>query len=45
VPDELIELTRKPGRTASEEARLDELKLGMADQVMAAEAADVYDVD
>jgi len=45
VPDELIELTRKQRRTASEEARLEELKLGMADQVMAAEAADVYDVD
>ena len=45
VPDELIELTRKPARSEPEEARLTQLKLEMARLVIAAPAADVYAVD
>jgi hypothetical protein len=45
VPEELIELTRKPERTETEEARLTQLKLDMARLVIAAPAADVYAVD
>jgi hypothetical protein len=44
VTDEFIDLARSEERTAEEERRLDELKLEMADRVMAAAAADVYDV-
>jgi hypothetical protein len=45
VPDELIELTRKPARNDGEEARLTQLKLEMGALVIAAPAADVYAVD
>ncbi len=45
VTDEFIELARKEGRTAEETAHLDVLKSEMASRVMAAPAADVYDVD
>jgi hypothetical protein len=44
VTDEFIELARKEGRTAEEEAHLDVLKREMASRVMAAAAEDVYDV-
>lgn len=44
VVEELIDLARKEGRSDAEEHRLDVLKLEMADKVMAAPAADVYDV-
>jgi hypothetical protein len=45
VPEELIELTRKPERTGAEESRLGQLKLEMAALVIGAPAADVYAVD
>jgi len=44
VPDELIELARREARSAEEESRLDVLKREMADRVMGARAADVYDL-
>lgn len=44
VTDAFIELARKEGRTAEEEAHLDVLKREMASRVMAAAAEDVYDV-
>jgi hypothetical protein len=43
VTPEFIDLARRPGRSDEEEARLDTLKREMADRVMAAPAADVYD--
>ncbi len=43
VTEEFIELARRQGRSAAEEARLDTLKLEMADRVMGAAAEDVYD--
>ena len=43
VTDEFIELARKEGRTPDEEIRLTALKREMADRLMAAPAADVYD--
>jgi hypothetical protein len=43
VPDELIELVRKQGRSAGEEARLAVVKQAMADRVTAAAPRDVYD--
>lgn len=43
VADELIDLARLEGRTPEQEERLDELKQAMADRVMAAPAAEVYD--
>jgi hypothetical protein len=45
VPEELIELTRRPERTDAEEARLTQLKLEMAALVINAPAADVYATD
>ena len=44
VTEEFIELARRDGRTAEEESHLDALKLELADRVMSAPAADVYDV-
>ncbi|MDP2711484.1 MAG: hypothetical protein Q8O56_09720 [Solirubrobacteraceae bacterium] len=43
VPPEFIDLARKDGRSAADDARLDELKAEMAERVMGADAADVYD--
>jgi hypothetical protein len=43
VTDEFIGLARKEERRADEEARLTDLKREMADRVMAATAADVYE--
>ncbi len=43
VTDEFVELARKDGRSADEEDRLTQLKREMADHVMAAPAADVYE--
>jgi hypothetical protein len=45
VTDELIELARRDARSAVEEERLDVLKREMAERVMAAPAADVYDAN
>jgi hypothetical protein len=44
VPDELIELARLQSRTPEEEARLDAVKRETAERVMAAPAADVYEL-
>ena len=44
VTREFITLARLPARSDEEDARLDVLKREMADRVMAAPAADVYDV-
>jgi hypothetical protein len=44
VTDEFIDLARREGRTAEEEARLTVLKREMADRVMSRAAVDVYDV-
>jgi hypothetical protein len=43
VTPEFIDLARRAGRSDEDEARLDTLKREMADRVMAAPAADVYD--
>lgn len=43
VSPEFIDLARKEGRSEGEERRLDALKLEMAERVMGAAAADVYD--
>ncbi|MEA2157383.1 MAG: hypothetical protein QOE11_3523 [Solirubrobacteraceae bacterium] len=43
VPPEFIDLARADSRTAEQDARLDELKLEMADRVMGSAASDVYD--
>jgi hypothetical protein len=43
VPDELIELARTEGRSPEQEARLAQVKLAMAERVIASSAADVYD--
>ena len=45
VTPEFIDLARKDERTEQEKARLDELKEAMAQTVMGADAADVYDLD
>jgi hypothetical protein len=45
VTPEFIDLARKDERTPEEKARLDELKEEMAQTVMGAEAADVYDLE
>ena len=45
VADEFIELAGRDARSAGEEARLAVLKQEMADRVMTAPAADVYDVE
>jgi hypothetical protein len=43
VTDEFIDLARRPRRSAADAARLDALKLEMADRVMGRPAAEVYD--
>jgi hypothetical protein len=43
VTDEFVDLARRDGRSAADEERLDLLKREMAERVMAAPAADVYD--
>src|SRR4051794_3677485 len=43
VSDEFVDLARRGARSAAEEERLDVLKREMAERVMAAGAADVYD--
>lgn len=45
VRDEFIELSRKSGRTAEEEAHLATLKQDMADRLLTRSATDAYDVD
>ena len=45
VPDELIALARTEQRSAEQEARFAEVKLEMAEHVMASAAADVYDAE
>jgi len=44
VTEEFIDLARNDDRTDQQESRLDELKAQLARRVMAADAADVYDV-
>jgi hypothetical protein len=44
VTAEFVDLAQKGSRTDDEERRLDELKAQLAQQVMSADAADVYDV-
>jgi hypothetical protein len=44
VTDEFIALVRKQDRTAAEERDLSGMKLAMAERVMAARAADVYEI-
>jgi hypothetical protein len=44
VTDEFIELARTQDRTGEQERRLDELKAQLAQRVIAARAADVFDV-
>jgi hypothetical protein len=44
VTEEFIDLAQKDDRTASEEARLDELKAELAQRIMAAAPEVVYDV-
>ena len=45
VTDEFIDLARTETRTTEQESRLNELKANLAKCVMAAAAADVYDID
>ena len=45
VSEEFIDLARAENRTDEQEQRLDELKAQLAQRVMAAPSADVYDVD
>ena len=42
VSEEFIDLARRDGRSEEQEARLDELKLEMAERVMGSAADDVY---
>lgn len=44
VTDEFIDLARSEGRTTVPESRLDDLKAELAQNIMAAEATDVYDL-
>jgi hypothetical protein len=44
VTNEFIEVARAENRTEAQERQLDELKLQLAQNVMAASAADVFDV-
>ena len=44
VTDEFFQLASRDGRSVEQEARLDQLKLEMFDQVMGLPAAEVYDV-
>jgi hypothetical protein len=45
VSDEFIDLARAENRTDEQEQRLDELKAQLAQRVIAAPAAEVYDID
>ncbi|HTF11608.1 MAG TPA: hypothetical protein VK659_25875 [Asanoa sp.] len=45
VSEEFIDLARAENRTDEQEQRLDELKAQLAQRVMAAPAAEVYDID
>jgi hypothetical protein len=45
VTEEFIDLARTEARTADQESHLDRLKAELAHRVMAADAADVYDLD
>jgi hypothetical protein len=44
VTDEFIDLARTDHRTEAQERRLDQLKAGLAQRIMACPAAEVYDV-
>jgi len=44
VTAEFIDLARKDGRTAEEDAHLDVLKLELAERVMGSDAADMFDL-
>jgi hypothetical protein len=44
VPNELVALARLPERTPAQEERLTAVKYAMAEQVMGAAAADVYEI-
>jgi hypothetical protein len=44
VTDEFLDLARTESRTPEQEQRLDELKARLANRVMGAPAADVYDI-
>lgn len=44
VTDEFIDLARAQNRTDAQERRLDELKAQLAQRIMAAPAAEVYDI-
>ena len=44
VTDEFLDLARTENRTEQQEARLDELKSRLAQRLLVAEAAEVYDV-
>lgn len=44
VTDEFIDLARTELRTANQESRLDELKAALAQNIMAADAANVYEL-
>ena len=44
VTEEFIDLAQKDDSTDEDESRLDELKAQLAQRVMAADAADVYDI-
>ena len=45
VTDEFVDLARTETRSGAQEQRLDELKAQLAQRVMAASAAEVYDID
>ena len=45
VTEEFIDLARKDGRSADEEAHLDVLKAELAERVMGGTAADMFDLD
>lgn len=45
VTEEFIDLARKDGRSAAEEAHLDVLKAELAERVMGGTAADMFDLD
>ncbi|MDT5333943.1 MAG: hypothetical protein QOF31_5240 [Mycobacterium sp.] len=45
VTDEFLDMARTENRSDAQEQRLDELKAQLAQRVMAASAAEVYDID
>jgi hypothetical protein len=45
VTEEFIDLARTEGRTPEQERRLDDLKATLAQQVLAADARDLFDLD